>query len=126
MPWILLLVIALGLAVALSVFSARVGSLTLQIVSAAVILMLGAIYRDFAWQDKSLEQLKRIGDRERLKQRFQHFADSGIDVGDSFEEQAGPIYPTHRGQSFQEANARSRVRTTAARLGWRTANPKRG
>ena len=56
MPWRLLLVIALCLAVSMSVFSARSKSVLLQVISAATILVLGAFYRDFSWQEKSAEE----------------------------------------------------------------------
>ena len=69
MPWRLLLVIALCLAAAMSIFSARSESVPLQVISAVTTLVLGTFYRDLSWQRKNHKSATKLS-HSRLQPRL--------------------------------------------------------
>lgn len=115
MVWILVLAIALGLAITLSVFSAQTGRLSLQIASAAVILVLGGIYSDFSWQDKSLQYLAR---RDRVEKIRTNLADLKplVDVDAYVPMPDKSLHPAHVGLTHKQAKGVSHLRGAQRRM----------
>ena len=52
--WLLLLAFALCVVIAMTVLAAHTKNLAVQIAVAVLTLSIGALYRDFAWQERSL------------------------------------------------------------------------
>jgi hypothetical protein len=88
MGQLLLLALALCLVIAMALLAAHTKSLAVQIVVALLTLWIGALYRDFAWQERSLVSLERDAHNRYIGP---YFSASGIPgIMDNFKSETTP------------------------------------
>lgn len=116
MGQLLLLALALCLVIAMALFAAHTKSLAVQIVCALLTLSIGALYRDFAWQERSLVSLKRDAHRRHMGQ---YFSDSGIPgIMDNFKSETPPerLHPALRSRAGALLTKRPTIDNTYRRV----------
>ena len=114
--WLLLLAFALCVVIAMTVLAAHTKNLAVQIAVAVLTLSIGALYRDFAWQERSLVSLKRDADRRDFGV---HFSDSGIPgIMDNFKSKTPPesLHPALRDRADALATKRPTFDNTYRRV----------
>lgn len=57
----------------MSIFSARSESVPLQVISAVTILVLGAFYRDFSWQEERAKAQRNVDIRNHTPEYVNHW-----------------------------------------------------